>query len=316
MRPLNVVALLLATSLGTAAAITACVGDDAVATTPDVTPGVEGGVPGVEGGPVADGSTGTDSSTGPDGNTGDGATPALDVRTVPGLRLWLESTQNLTKAAAGNDIVSWKDSSGRWADGGAGTPDGGAHTAVPIPFSGGGAVYPSVVANGIAGRPSVGFDSGPKLSIPNHEDFAVGTGDFVVAVVGAISSGQGTLWRLTTATSAPSGVWLSAEKGCSSLTPPKCTSPDYSPNTSPHVFVLRRKAAQEIFRVDGTSRGTLDFGVDNPNLSVSLFPTFASAMIGGGIVGQLSEILVVVGPTADASLDKLEAHLKTKYAIP
>jgi len=321
VRKLRLALLLVAASTVTAAAVTACVGDDPAAV---VTPGDEGGtVPGSEGGsPGSDGSTPTsDSSTAGDGavvDAADGATPAFDVKTIAGLRLWLESTKNVTKN--GNDIVSWADSSGRWADGGAGSPDGGPHTAYPIQFTGGGANYPGVVANGIAGRASVTFESGPKLSIANHDDFSVGTGDFFVAVVAAISSGGGTLWRLTTATSGPSGVYLSPEKGCSLPfgargAQPKCTSPDYAPNTAPHLFVLRRKAAQEIFRVDGTSRGTLDFGVTNPDLSVSLFQT-STALIGGGVVAQMSELLVVVGPTTDASLDGIEAHLKTKYAIP
>jgi hypothetical protein len=43
---------------------------------------------------------------------------------------------------------------------------------------------------------------------------------------------------------------------------------------------------------------------------------FATALIGGGVVAQVSELLVVVGTTTDASLDTLETHLENKYAIP
>src|SRR5690606_26577538 len=138
------------------------------------------GAPSTDGGAYAnDGSTTTTTDAGVDA---DAAAPH-DVRTLPGLRLWLESTQDLTKVSDSSDVVSWRDSSGRWADGGAGTPDGGAHVAYPVPYNGGGALYPAVVANGIAGRTSVSFEEGHMLAITNHSDFDVGTGDFVIAAV-------------------------------------------------------------------------------------------------------------------------------------
>lgn len=315
MRPLRSLALFLTPSIAIVAALAACVGDDPTAVVPD---GVEGG--GSDGNTtIEDGSRPVGDSSVDAGDGADSAKPPLDVRTLPGLRLWFESTQGLTKASVGNDIVSWRDSSGHWLDGGAGAPDGGAHTAIPVAFTGGGAVYPAVVANGTAGRPAVTFESGPKLSIENHDDFNVGTGDFVVAAVAAISSGTGPFWRLVTASTAPSGTFFGPSKFCSFLgglgAPAKCTSPEFTPSTSAHVFVVRRKVAQMVFRVDATSRATYDFGVDNPNLGVLTFQQ-ASAFIGGGLVGQLSELLLIVGSPTESDFDKLEAHLKTKYAIP
>jgi hypothetical protein len=320
VRTRNVVRLLLATSVSTAAVITACVGDEPIPSSPDGSPNQDGGAQ-----TGSDGSTSSDASSSLDDGSpmdavGDVSPPApLDVRTLPGLRLWLESTKNLEKAAVGNEFVSWRDSSGRWADGGADAPDGGAHTALPVAYNGGGAVYPSVNTNGIAGRPSVTFESGPKIAVPNHADFDVGTGDFVIAAVAAVSSGSGPFWNLTTASTAPSGTWLSSQKFCSFLgglgAQPKCTSPEYSPNTAGHVFVIRRKAAQAIYRVDGTSRATYDFGVENPDLGVQTFQQ-ANAVIGGNVVAQLSELVVIIGPTADSDFDALEAYFKTKYSLP
>ena len=177
MRTNPKLALFLASSLVTAAAIVACVGDDpsrnrSVGRHPRVRTVATSARTVARSSPTRS-VPGTDS--GVDSGPGvDSAVPPLDVRTLPGLRLWLESTSGLTKAAVGTDLVSWRDGSGYWADGGAGAPDGGAHTAIPIAFSGGGAVYPGVVANGIAGRPSVTFESGPKLGITNHDDFNPG----------------------------------------------------------------------------------------------------------------------------------------------
>lgn len=305
-------------AIASAGIVAACTGSD---------PEAVGGA-GADAGPGGDridsgsgadtGVTDTDSG----GTKGDGGTEAaapLDVRTLPGLRLWLESTKDLTKASVGTDFVSWRDSSGRWADGGVGAPDGGAHIALPVAYNGGGAIYPSVITNAIAGRPAVSFETGPKAAIANHDDFNPGTGDFVIAAVAAVSSGSGPFWNLTTATTAPSGTWLGPTKFCSFLgglgAQPQCTSPDYSPSTSAHVFLVHRKTAQAIFRVDGTSRGTYDYGVNNPNLGVQTYQQ-ASAFIGGNVVTQLAELILLIGPTTDADLDSLEGYLKTKYAIP
>lgn len=321
VRPLHRLGFCLAASLAATGVITACVGDDPV-TSAD---GDAAAAPGSDGAAADDGSSARDGSS-TDASVDasadvdlDATKPPFDVRTLPGLRLWLESQHDLTKAAVGNDFVSWRDSSGHWDAGGAGAPDGGRHTAFPVPFNGGGAVYPGIVLNGIGGLPSVTFESGPKMAIANHADFDVGTGNFVIAVVAAVTSGTGPFWNLTTASTAPSGTWLGPTKSCSFLgaqgAPPKCTSPDYAPNTSPHLFIARRKLTQAIYRVDGTSRGTYDFGVDNPNLGVQTFQQM-NAFIGGAIVAQLSELLFIAGTTTDSDLDVLEAHLKTKYAIP
>ncbi len=307
-------------SLATAAAIVACVGDDAAVVTGSTPPGSETGTdpPGPDGSKVdTDGGAAVDSAV--DSASGaDAALPPLDVKTLPGLRLWLESTQGLTKAAVGSDLVSWRDSSQHWADGGVGAPDGGAHTATPVPFSGGGAVYPGIVANGIAARPSVTFESGPKLAIANHDDFNPGTGDFVIAAVAAVSSGTGPFWRLMKQTSVPSGVFFGTSMSCTAFgvmgTPP-CTAPEYPPSTAPHVFVVRRKLTQLLFRVDSTSRASYDLGATNPDLGVLTFQQ-PNAFIGGGVVGQLSELVFLVGDPTDPKVDKLEAYLKTKYMIP
>ena len=111
--------LFLASSVLTAAAIAACVGDDSPATA--VGPGAADGSPDPqgEGGKVdTDGSVpASDSAVGDSSPGVDAAVPPLDVKTLPGLRLWLESSQGLTKASTGADIVSWSDSSGNWAAG-------------------------------------------------------------------------------------------------------------------------------------------------------------------------------------------------------
>ena len=55
--------------------------------------------------------------------------------------------------------------------------------------------------------------------------------------------------------------------------------------------------------------------MDNPDLGVQTFQQ-ASAFLGGALDGQLAELLVVIGPTTDGDLDKLEAYFRSKYALP
>ncbi|AKV03642.1 hypothetical protein AKJ09_10305 [Labilithrix luteola] len=216
-------------------------------------------------------------------------------------------------------MVTWNDSSERWADGGSGAPDGGVHMAMPIPFNGGGAVYPTVVANGIAGRPSVAFESGPKLANANHADFDVQTGDFFIAFVAAINSGSGSFWSLMTSTTAATGTWLGSSKFCSFLgglgAQPKCTSPEYSANTSPHAFIVRRKPARpssgsiEPRAGRTTSVATTRTSASPPTSSCSFRSVAPSS-------AQVAEIVMVVGPTHDADFEFSEAYLQSKYALP
>ena len=39
-------------------------------------------------------------------------------------------------------------------------------------------------------------------------------------------------------------------------------------------------------------------------------------LVGQNVTMQVSELVIIVGPTADADLATLEGHLKAKYMIP
>ena len=187
--PRGVVLLVLPLVVGLVAA---CVGDDPVVSS---SPETDGGstAPG-DGSATSDTSTTSPDSSSPIDAGADSATPAYDVRALPGLRLWLESTKGLVPEAAGSTgFGSWTDSSERW-DGGAapGAPDGGKHVALPHNVN-----PPSIVANGINGRPTVSFVStNGYVHLDNHEDFHFGLGDFLIVEVAKVSSTTGTLWSL------------------------------------------------------------------------------------------------------------------------
>ena len=260
----------------------------------------------------ADTSTSGDSATAEDagGTSSDAAASdagpeaGFDVRALPGLHLWLESTNGLT----GNPgFESWKDSSGRWDGGtGDGQPATGVLTAVPN-----GVNPPTVVLNGLNGRPTLRFfDGNGSIKIENHPDLHFGTGDFAIVVVAKATAGTGFLWRMMSALSVRDGTAVSptrfcvteAYRGGDKCTTSATTTPD------PHVFVARRNGAQLSLRIDGVVRGTYDI-IGTFDVTENVQP----AIIGQDLDLELSELIVIVGPTTDEKLAGLEQHLKAKF---
>lgn len=223
-------------------------------------------------------------------------------------RLWLESTRNLTKEPASNTFAAWTDSS-KGQDTGASL-----HVAVPN-----GVNPPSIVANAFGGRPTVSFvDGNGNLRIDNHADFEFGLGDFLIVEVAKISSGSSALWNLRPQATAGWEELVSNGQLCVVFgqgATNGCTGPAATASTDPHVFVARRQGDLFTYRVDGTVKGKLDRNGDPPNIVVTPIQQ-PSIYLGGQTTMQLSEVLVVVGPTQDVVLEALEKHLKSKYLIP
>lgn len=303
--------LLIALPTALIGTLLACVGDDPAVISP-----------GSDGSPTADTSTNDGPGTNPGSDSeapidaaGDGAV-AFDVRALPGLRLWLESSQNLTPEAVGSTgFGSWRDSSGRWDGGtGAGRPDSGYHLVVPHQVN-----PPSIVANGFAGRPTVSFTAGNGyLRLERHPDFDFGTGDFLIAEVAKIISGSGPLWRFAPNASAGSEELLTPGSFCWAYglgVMNGCTTPAFTPSTEAHVFVARRKSSIFAFRVDASQRGSVDITGDPGDIQIGPFAQ-DYIFIGNNVTMQVSEVVVIVGPTTDADSNALETHLKAKYLIP
>lgn len=288
----------------------ACVGDD-----PEVNlGGADAGTPPGDGSTVATdaSSAGGDDAMSDASMTNDAAKP-YDVRDLIGLRLWLESTKDLVAESGSTAFGSWSDNSAHW-DGGVGAPDGGRHVALPHNVN-----PPSIVSNGFAGRPTVSFIAGNGyVRIDNHDDFQFGLGDFLIVEVAKVTSTTGSLWLLRPNATAGSEEALSPGQLCVSYglgVNNGCTTPVFTPSTEPHVFAARRKSDVFTLRVDGSVRGTLDRSGDPPDIGVNVFAQ-PYAFIGSNATMQVSELVVIVGPTSDADLDGLEKHLKGKYAIP
>jgi len=243
-------------------------------------------------------------SSGTDGGDGGDAAKPYDVDSLAGLKLWLESTKDLTSDASG--FASWADQSH--------APDAGQHIAEPQDPN-----PPKVVSNGINGRPTISFlaDTG-FIRIANHSDFQFGFGDFIIVVIAKVSSGDGPLWNLAPAATAGKEQFLHPARFCVEFgagVTAGCTTPDYAAPAGPHVFVGRRKGDLFTYRVDGTVRGSLDRSSEPPDISIASFKQMY-AFIGKGVAMQVSEVAIAVAAITDADLATLEGHLKGKYGIP
>ena len=306
--------LVLAVPVACLGVLAACVGDDAPAV-------VVSGTPDAAGTNANDAMTGSDSPAAA-ADASDSATPVdggvdsaapLDVRTLPGLRLWLESTNQLVNDV-GTGFGSWRDISGYWDGGtGGGAPDGGYHVALPHNVN-----PPSIVSNGINGRPTVSFTAGNGwLHLDNHADFQFGTGDFLIVEVAKVVSGSGPLWRLAPNATAGSEVAFTPGLLCVSFgmgVTDGCTTPEYSPTPVPHVFAAHRKGDVFDVRVDGTVRSTLNRVGQTTDIVVNQFAQ-PYVFIGNNVTMEVSEVIVIVGPTSDANLAALEGLLLTKFGI-
>lgn len=321
----RIVPLSAAVSFASIAVVAACVGDDPSSspTTPDgggSSSGTTSSGGSSSGGSSSGGSSGGSSSGG--SSSGDGSADAgdsgptpFDVRSLTGLKLWLESTKELTPGSSGGTpFGTWADQSAAWDAGGAGRPDGGRHIAEQQDVN-----APTIVANGINGRPTVAFVAGNGyVRIANHADWKFGLGDWIIVSVAKVTSGAGPLWQLRPQATAGSEEQVFTSHICVKYgagVTNGCTSPAYSASTDPHVYVARRKGDLFTLRVDGVERSTLNTSADPPNISVNEF-TQPYVFIGNNTTMQVSEVIVQVGPITDANLTTLENHLKTKFAIP
>ncbi len=292
--------------------VTACVGDDALRVdTVHAEPADAGDSASHNSGGNAGGNAGTATTT-PDGgnvvtnDAGDAGSvmPAIDVRTLAGAKLWLESAHGLVSESAGSTGF------GSWTDALGGTP----HVVVPQNVN-----PPSIVANGFGGRPTVAFTAGNGyLKLPRDEAFQVGTGDFFIAVVAKINSGSGPLWSFRPNATAGSEQLLTPTGFCFAYglgVTNGCTSAAAAPDTEAHVFMARRVSSLFDFTVDGTRRGSVDVGTNPAGIQIGQFAQ-DSVFIGGSVTMQVSELVLVVGPTPDATITQLGRELRAKYLIP
>jgi hypothetical protein len=316
--------------------IAAC-GDDTGASSsgspPDASTGTDGGsssgASSSSSGNSSSSSSSSSSSGAPIDGGNDGAAPGYDVKTLPGLVLWLESG---TGVDLGGPAVpaKWSDQSGKGNDavqpaGECGKPDRNANT--------------------LNGRLGVGFHEFECLQIADNASLQWGTGDFYVGAV--------TRNFANTATSADIGTTFKYQDGsyqrkrfgevyskiASTFGPgPTIVFNDWTdrsrkivgsldltqmvktPNiyAEPgHLIALRRKGQVLELRIDGavttqmTDAGApLDISNAGTPVAIGGRPNLTN------FVGSIWELVAIKGASTDADLAAFEAHAKAKYQLP
>jgi hypothetical protein len=299
---------------------------------------------GDDGGATNDGGTGdasTSDASVSDGGTKDASTKdagTIDVKSVPGLVIWLEgdlsSSLTLTAPdAGGTSVTLWADQTTHHNDA------KGAAFAL--------ARNPTVRASAIHGHSAVHFNktganatTGNMLTIPENSDSSLdwGTGDFYVAIVGdfdndptdgGTSDGVGNFFSKATLGGTVTGTTFYGNvPGNGSPTPGLVfftsatlsnlvtTSTPYN-NSAPHVFGIRRQSGKLDLFVDGVSLASTTPASPDDQTNVN------SIRIGADgdanqvrLDGDIGEIIAVKDVLSASDQSGIEAYLKSKWGTP
>lgn len=236
---------------------------------------------------------GSDASTDVERDSGNDA--GFDVRSMPGLVLWLDAAKGVTGTTA---VTSWMDQS---ASGNDASPSG------PAP-------PPSLAPSAIGGRPALHWSGSAPLAIAASATLGFGTGDFLVEVVAHVIQGNGGFFRADDGSGKVLVFYATSLLEADMLTPGDQAfhgTTLLGATKTGYVAGLVRTGTKIDFRLNGAldATGTCAAGTD--------LGTMASGKIGYGVDGQqdLAEIVVVKGTTSASDLAKLEAYMRSKYGL-
>lgn len=277
---------------------------------------------------AADGASNmTDSANnGTDGGAGDAAVPGYDVKSLPGLVLWLESETGVDLSQAS---TKWVDQSGNANDAvrpsSCGRPDRNAET--------------------LNGHDALGFHEFECLEIPDAVSLQWGTGDFYVGAVARNFANTATSATTGTTFTYQDGSFLRKRFGEVYSKIPSLFGPgpaivfnDWTdrsrkivgsldssqmvrvPNVyaePAHLIGLRRKGTVIELRIDGTVASQ----VPDAGAPIDVSTVGTPIAIGGrpgltNFVGSIWEIVAIKGAVGDAELATFEAYAKSKYTLP
>jgi hypothetical protein len=296
----------------TSVLLTGCVGDTAT-----VVPTLDASQPDTS---VVnkDASSDADAATTPDTSTVDsGPDAGPSVKDVPGLVLWLDATVGVTANGA-NQVSKWVDQSGNGNDAAQSIAN----------------VQPTLIAQGIGGKPAIRFTTNPnaspfpRLNIADSATLKLGTGDFYISAVvqwenkssgslGMIVSKQSTVnpfpgyaLYMNFPTSGHAGGQLDANTNVGSNLA--------SLNDGlPRQYGLLRTNGNASIRVNGTPDGTLQG--TNVNSDAAQVPLSIGGLEAANglhpLVGSISEIVIVKGTISVPNINLIEGYLKAKYGL-
>jgi hypothetical protein len=322
---------------GASVVLGACVGDEPVVTktSPD-------------GGAVSDGSSSQDGAPVDDGSVGDGSSGSDASTDAPGDALTTDASDASSSDAAdaatwsptdlGASLVTWLDASrsvavdvsslvSSWGD-----SSGTGNNAVAA-----GAARPTRTSAALNGRSVITFHgTSTYLSITDSASLQWGTGNWTVVVVARYSNapgftpaGSATFWSKTDSGIPRHGVQFQGNTTSAVLdTAVSRLNTNVLDGTNPfndsvwRVYSARRVVDTLQIRVNGnveaTSPATASIAaenVDQVGQPVYIGGTNVSGTPYGLMIGDIAEMVAVKGALSDVNLGKLEAYLKTRYAL-
>jgi hypothetical protein len=261
-----------------------------------------------------------DANVNPDTGKPPDAPDPFDVREVPGLVIWLDGAQGVTKDNS-NRVSRWADQSGAGND-----------AVAPSETT-----RPEFVSNSMNGQPAIkfGVNRQPQLSMKDAESLRWGTDDFVLIVVtkfqnnpnsdvdgvgtlvskGGNGSGFGLFGNLD---GGPIGTGSGGSTGrvAQVANSRVVRAPGEFNNGKPHVIALRRVEDVLELRVDS---GVAAMVTGANNISVNTTSAVLIGSLAGGqfarLDGDIAEVIAVVGEATVTHIDQLESYLLDRYGL-
>jgi hypothetical protein len=260
--------------------------------------------------------------------TGDAA--AFDIKSIPGLVLWLDGSMGLVQNAG--HVTSWSDRSIQKNDAAQGNAN----------------FQPTFVMNGVGGLPCVHFDAAPQtgqvLVVADSSSLQFGTGDFLVEVVARYDnapSATPTLQRASAAFFAKAD-FINNEQGVLFFGNTPAIQPVHT-NLQAQLSVvwnatssnegyndgkgrdlgMRRVGSMLELRAAGMAVGSSTYTKSAIDVSAAGIPLNLGSTGGQGypdaslwrLDGDICEVIAVRGAISPSDLIGVEGYLATKYKL-
>jgi hypothetical protein len=244
------------------------------------------------------------------------AAPPFDVKSLPGLSLWLVASKGVT-ADGSNQVTKWADQSGNTNDATQGASE---------------PTQPTLVATATNNLPAIHFEGGAHLEMADNASLQLGTGDFALTLVmrhttQTTNGNYGLVFAKQALTSGYPGIAVFVDipqattfYGQVDIAHYAATTTSGLNDNTPHVFGFRRAGATVTTRLDGVDDGSSTTDAGNTDCTATGVPARIGAGGEGNSAGQqlkgdVSEVVLVKGATTAQDLSALEKYLKAKYAL-
>ena len=248
-------------------------------------------------------------------NDGDAA-PPFDVKSLPGLSLWLNASVGVT-ADGSENVTKWADQSGNGNDATQGASE---------------PTQPTLVATATNNLPAVHFEGGAHVEMADSTSLQMGTGDFSLSLVmrhttTTTNGNYGLVFAKQALVTGYPGIAVFVDIPQATTFYGQVVINDFAAtttsglnNNAPHIFGFRRVGATITTRLDGVDDGSSTSDAAAIDCTATGVPVRIGAGGEGASAGQqlkgdISEVVLLKGTTTSQNLDALEGYLKKRYGL-